>query len=150
MAKRSARAIWLGALAVGLTPLSSVAAAQDEAPPAERDLYLECTAQSGQYKSYRLAINAEHMRARSRTFDSTSGGMTYGVRYETDEIILYPNRLPPGPGNIKRAIDRKTLALTYFQTVGIDSPERIVVGTAQCREIAPVPGLMPFEKRSGQ
>jgi hypothetical protein len=150
MAERLARAFWLGAIAVGLTALPRPATAQDAAPPAERDLYLECIAQSGERKSHRLAINAAHKRATSRPFDFTRGGMTYGVRYEADEIILYPNRLSSGPGYTKFAIDRKTLALTYFQPVGIDSPERIVVGTAQCREIAPVPGLMPFQRRSGQ
>ncbi len=132
-------------------PASLPAAAQDDTPPAERDLFLECILQSGDYAGdRRLAINAAMKRARAGTLVTAGGYGSYGVRYETDEIILYPNRLPPGPGHTYLAIDRKTLALTYFRAVASDSPDRIVVGTAQCREIPPVPGLMPGERRGAR
>ncbi|WP_086617000.1 hypothetical protein [Erythrobacter tepidarius] len=140
-------AIWLVAVVLGLSPLPRPLAAQQAALPSERDLHLEYIGQSWERKSHPLAINAKRQRGYSASRDGTRGGMRYGLRYESDEIILYPNRLPPGPGYTKRAIDRKDLALTYFQPIGIDTPERIVVGTAQRREITPVPGLMPGDPR---
>ena len=132
-------------------PMPPTAAAQDEALPAERNLYLECILQTGDYgRDHRLAINPAVMRAHSGSLDGTGGLGSYGVRFESDEIILYPNRPPAAPEHTNLAIDRQTLALTYFRRAGIDSPARIVVGTAQCHEIAPVPGLMPGEGRSAR
>jgi hypothetical protein len=134
----------------GTLPLSRSATAQDTAAPAERDLYLECTAVSGVYASMTLAINAEHRLAYGRPSNHPRGRSSFGVRYETDAIWLYRNRLSGGWPIVNSSIDRKSLVLTHWQTANAESPEREVIGTAQCREIEPVPGLMPFERRSGR
>ncbi|WP_324074617.1 MAG: hypothetical protein RSE14_13850 [Erythrobacter sp.] len=151
-ARRLAMAAVAAMVAAGATPLplTRPAAAQDSAATAERDLYLECTAVSGDYASMTLAINAERRLAYGRPHNHPRGRTSFGVRYETDAIWLYRNRLSNGWPKVNSSIDRKSLVLTHWLTANAESQEREVIGTAQCREIEPVPGLMPFERRSDQ
>ena len=148
--RRSGQALGAATIMAAALPWPVPLAAQPAALPAERDLYLECTSLDGERASMTLAINAARQRARARFHNPAGARASYGVRYEPGAIHLFPNREAPNPPPTHLVIDRQSLVLTYWRAAALASQERIVLGTAQCREIAPEPGLMPFEKRSGQ
>jgi hypothetical protein len=138
--------------ATAIAPWPGVVAADESAsvPPAERNLYLECIVLSGEWHNLTIAINAGRKRAAARVHSGLGARPTYGVRYEPDEIHLFPNRAPANPPPTKMIIDRQTLMMTYTRLANLEATEAMVVGTAQCREVPPEPGLMPFERRSGR